>query len=177
LLTSLTHGAETEQTDVGISSLIDTWMLVRQIELSGERNRGLYVLKSRGMAHSNQVRELVLSDRGIDLTEVYLGPEGALTGSARLAQEARERREAAERHQEIERARLDLERRRQALDAKLAALRLEFEAEEEEMRRFIEQAEAGEKSRLEDRKDMATARQAKASPAAGRGRTEPKGER
>jgi circadian clock protein KaiC len=165
-----------EVNDVGISSLIDTWMLVRQMELSGERNRGLYVLKSRGMAHSNQVRELVLSGRGIDLTEVYLGPEGALTGSARLAQEARERREATQRQQEIERARLDLERRRQALDAKMAAMRLEFAADEEEMRRFIEQAEAGEKSRLEDREDMATARQAQAPSAAGRRRKQARGE-
>ncbi len=170
LLTSLTHGAETQQTDVGISSLIDTWMLVRQVELSGERNRGLFVLKSRGMPHSNQVREMVLSERGIELTEAYLGPEGALTGSARLAQEAREKREATLRRQEIERARLDLQRRRQALDARMAALRLEFEMEEEEMRLFIEQAEAGEKGRLEDRDDMATARQAKASPATARRR-------
>src|SRR4051812_16362078 len=176
LLTSLTHGAETQQTDVGISSLIDTWMLVRQIELSGERNRGLFVLKSRGMPHSNQVRELVLSERGIELTEAYLGPEGALTGSARLAQEAREKREATVRRQEIERTRLDLQRRRQALDAKMAALRLEFEAEEGEMRRFIEQAEAGERGRLEDREDMATARQAKASPATGRRRRPAGGE-
>lgn len=170
LLTSLIHGAGIEGSDVGISSLIDTWILVRQIELSGERNRGLYVLKSRGMAHSNQVRELVLSSRGIELTEVYLGPEGALTGSARLAQEARERREGAVRRQEIERARLDLERRRKALDAKMAALRLDFEAEEEEMQRFIEEAETGEEGRSEDRQDMARARQARTLPAAGRQR-------
>ena len=167
LLTSLTHGTEVEGTDVGISSLIDTWLLVRQVELSGERNRGLYVLKSRGMPHSNQVREMVLSERGIELTEAYLGPEGALTGSARLAQEARERREATVRRQEIEHARLDLERRRQALDAKIASLHLEFEAEEEEMRRFIEQAEGGEESHMADREDMARARQARIPAAAG----------
>ena len=90
--TSLTHsGSRLEQTDVGLSSLIDTWLLLRDIELNGERNRGLYVLKSRGMAHSNQIREFLLTDRGIELQEVYLGPEGVLTGSARLAQEARER--------------------------------------------------------------------------------------
>ncbi|HSS49126.1 MAG TPA: circadian clock protein KaiC [Thermoanaerobaculia bacterium] len=176
LLTSLSHGTETEVTDVGISSLIDTWMLVRQIELSGERNRGLYVLKSRGMAHSNQVRELVLSGHGIELTEVYLGPEGALTGAARLAQEARERREATVRRQEIERARLDLERRRQALDAKMAALRLDFETEEEEMRRFIEQAEAGEERRVEDREEMARARQARTPPTGGQRRRPARGE-
>ena len=75
LLTSLSHDTETESTDVGISSLIDTWMLVRQIEIGGERKRGLLVLKSRGMAHSNQVSELVLFDRGIDLIELPFGPE------------------------------------------------------------------------------------------------------
>src|SRR3954470_22557354 len=176
LLTSLTHGAETQQTDVGISSLIDTWMLVRQIELSGERNRGLYVLKSRGMAHSNQVREMVLSHRGIELTEVYVGPEGALTGSARLAQEAREKREATVRRQEIERTRFDLERRRQALEAKLASLRLEFEAEAEGMRRFIEQAETGEEGRLTDREDMARARQVQTPATALRRRRQARGE-
>jgi circadian clock protein KaiC len=174
LLTSLTHSVETEQTDVGISSLIDTWMPVRQIELSGERNRGIFVLKSRGMAHSNQVRELVLSDRGIELTEVYLGPEGALTGAARLAQEAREKAGSVERSQEIARTRRDLERRRQALDARMAALRLEFEAEEEELRRVIEQAERGEELRLADREDMAKARKMHV-PATG-SRRSPRGE-
>jgi circadian clock protein KaiC len=176
LFTSLTHGTETEETDVGVSSLIDTWMLVRQLELSGERNRGLYVLKSRGMAHSNQVREMVLSERGIELTEVYVGPEGALTGAARLAQEAKERAETVARSQEIERARRDLERRRQALDARMTALRLEFEAEEEEMRRFIEQGEMGEERRLADREDMARARQAQTPAANGKRRRPPRGD-
>ncbi len=75
-----------EQTSVTISSLIDTWLLLRDIELNGERNRGLYILKSRGMAHSNQIREFLLTENGVQLTEVYLGPEGVLTGSARLSQ-------------------------------------------------------------------------------------------
>ena len=74
----------------GISSLIDTWLLLRDIELGGERNRGMYVLKSRGMAHSNQIREFLLTDHGVELKDVYIGPEGVLTGSLRLAQEARE---------------------------------------------------------------------------------------
>ena len=76
--------------EVGISSLIDTWLLLRDIELGGERNRGLYVLKSRGMAHSNQIREFLLTADGVELRDVYVGPEGVLTGSMRLAQEARE---------------------------------------------------------------------------------------
>ena len=94
LFTSLTSNASIlESTDVGISSLIDTWLLLRDIELSGERNRGMYVLKSRGMAHSNQIREFILTDHGVELREVYIGASGVLTGSARIAQEAHENAE------------------------------------------------------------------------------------
>src|ERR1700748_2223843 len=75
-----------EQTDEGVSSLVDAWLLIRDIEMNGERNRGLYIMKSRGMKHSNQVREFVITDHGLDLFDVYLGPEGVLTGSAREAQ-------------------------------------------------------------------------------------------
>src|SRR5205085_11695496 len=92
VMTSLTAGGTAlERTEIGLSSLVDTWLLLRDIELGGERNRGLYVLKSRGMAHSNQIREFVLTGRGIELLDVYAGPEGVLTGSARLSQEERER--------------------------------------------------------------------------------------
>jgi circadian clock protein KaiC len=80
--------------EVGISSLIDTWISVREVDAVGERNRALYILKSRGMAHSNQVREYLLTSHGIDLVEVYTGPNGVLTGSARQAQEAYERAQA-----------------------------------------------------------------------------------
>jgi circadian clock protein KaiC len=91
-LTNLTGGGEElETTDAEISSLVDTWLLLRDIELNGERNRAMYVLKSRGMAHSNQIREFLLTDRGIDLIDPYLGPEGVLMGSARQAQQAREK--------------------------------------------------------------------------------------
>ena len=97
LLTDLVHfGNSLEQTNEEISSLIDTWILLRDIEINGERNRGLYILKSRGMAHSNQIREVLLSDRGIELVDVYLGPGGVLTGSARAAQEAKEKAEASD---------------------------------------------------------------------------------
>ena len=82
--TSLTSaGSELEQSEVDISSLMDTWILVKNIETNGERNRGLYILKARGLAHSNQVRELVLTDHGIQLMEVYVGADGVLMGSAR----------------------------------------------------------------------------------------------
>lgn len=158
LFTSLTHTEHIEQTEVGVSSLMDTWLLLRENELSAERNRTLYVLKSRGMSHSNQLREVLLTEQGIRLVDVYLGSEGALTGAARLAQETRERIAAETRRQEIERARRDLERKREALEARIAALRLDFEAEEEEARLRIEQEQSREQRLTDQRNDMARAR-------------------
>jgi circadian clock protein KaiC len=79
-----------EQTDEGVSSLVDAWLLVRDIESNGERNRGMYVMKSRGMKHSNQVREFIITDEGLNLVEVYLGVDGVLTGSAREAEQLKE---------------------------------------------------------------------------------------
>ncbi len=129
LMTSLTSGADDlEQTNVGITSLVDTWLLVRDIELGGERNRGLYVLKSRGMAHSNQIREFVIGSDGLNLLDVYRGPEGALTGSMRLAHEARERADAMAREHSREARARERERERAVLEARIAALRDEFEA-------------------------------------------------
>ena len=162
LFNSLIHGDFTEQTEVGVSSLMDAWLLLRENEASGERNRVVYVLKSRGMAHSNQLREVLLTGHGIRLVDPYLGSEGALTGAARAAQEARERAAAVARKQEIERRRRELERKREALEARLAALRLEFEAEQEEVERIIAQEEARESRLLEDRKDMARIRKVEA---------------
>jgi circadian clock protein KaiC len=131
----LTSGGNAwERTDVGVSSLIDTWILLRDIELAGERNRGIYVLKSRGMKHSNQIREFLITAEGIQLQDVYIGPEGVLTGSMRAAQEDRERAAAFARAQEMERKQRDLARRRAALEAQIAALRAEFEAVEDETR-------------------------------------------
>lgn len=161
LFTSLTHTEEMEQTEVGVSSLMDTWLLVRENEVSGERNRTLYVLKSRGMEHSNQMREMLLSPQGIRLVDPYLGLEGALTGAARLAQEAKEKATAVVRQQEIERRRRDLERKRQVLEARIAALRLEFETEEDEARKSLDQDVTREEILLAARKDMARARKIK----------------
>jgi circadian clock protein KaiC len=117
-LTHLTAGGKAaEATDVGISSIIDTWLLVRDIELAGERNRGLYVLKSRGMKHSNQIREFVITPEGVDLLDVYVGPEGVLTGSMRAAQEARESAAALALQQEIEAKQREVQRLRAELEA------------------------------------------------------------
>ena len=128
-----------EETEVGVSSIMDSWLLLRDIELGGERNRGIYVLKSRGMAHSNQIREFVITSKGIDIRDVYVGPAGVLTGSMRLAQEARERAEKLLRQQEIGSRKRKSDRKRAALEAQIAALRAEFEAEEAEAGRMLAQ--------------------------------------
>ena len=135
MFVNLTAGGNAwEKTDLGVSSLIDTWILLRDIELAGERNRGLYVLKSRGMKHSNQIREFLITSEGIRLEDVYVGPEGVLTGSMRAAQEDRERAAALAQGQEAIRKQRELARRRAGLEAQIAALRAEFEAVEDESR-------------------------------------------
>jgi circadian clock protein KaiC len=129
--TSLTAaGDRIEITDVCISSLIDTWLLLRDIEIGGERNRGIYILKSRGMAHSNQIREFRLTDRGIELLDVYVGPDGVLTGSARIIQEMKDEAEQLLRQQAITRKQLLSEHKREAIEAQILQLRSDFEAEE-----------------------------------------------
>ena len=160
-LTNLTSGGEAlERTDVEISSIVDTWLFVRDIELDGERNRALYVLKSRGMAHSNQLREFLLTPRGIDLLDVYAGPEGVLTGSSRLSQEAREKAAALARRQEAERRDRDRKRKREALEARIAALRKEFEVEDAEAEISSAQDVSREETAAGNREAMARSRQA-----------------
>ena len=160
-LTNLTSGGEAlEKTDVEISSIVDTWLFMRDIELDGERNRALYVLKSRGMAHSNQLREFLLTERGFDLLNVYVGPEGVLTGSSRLSQEAREQAAAVERQQEAQRKERERTRKREALEARIAALRKEFEVEEEEAATSASQDVSREKVIAENREAMSRSRQA-----------------
>jgi circadian clock protein KaiC len=142
LFTTLTAATGSlELTEVGISSLADTWLLLRDIEIGGERNRGLYILKSRGMAHSNQIREFLLTDKGVDLIDVYVGPSGVLTGSARISQETQERDSEWVREREIERRKLNVETKRKALEAQIASLRAQFQAEEQELKKLTEQEE------------------------------------
>jgi len=159
LFTSLTSsGGTIEQTDVAISSLIDTWLLLRGIEIGGERNRGLSLLKSRGMAHSNQIREFLLTDHGVELCDVYVGPGGVLTGAARLAQEANEQAGKLTRQQEVERRQLELERKRKVLEAQIGALRTEFEAQKTEILKIISQEQARDALLVQERVDMGLSR-------------------
>ncbi|HCU21081.1 MAG: KaiC 1 [Bacteroidetes bacterium GWE2_41_25] len=161
LFTSLTSGESAiESSDVGISSLIDTWLLLRDIELNGERNRGMYVLKSRGMANSNQIREFILTDHGVELREVYIGKRGVLTGSARIAQEAFETAEVLTRKNDIERIKREIERKRKALEARISTLRADFESEESEAVKILETEKEMIKRLEQDKIEMAVSRQA-----------------
>jgi len=158
-------GGSLERTEVGISSLMDTWLLLQVMESSGERNRGLFILKSRGMEHSNQVREFTLSDNGIQLWDVYVGTGGVLTGAARVAQEAREKAEAMERSQEIERKQHDIERKKSVIEAQITALRAGFESERDELERSISREKLHQEILAEESKEMARTRKADKLPA------------
>src|ERR1700761_4223947 len=130
-----------EQTDEGVSSLVDAWLLVRDIEYNGERNRGMYIMKSRGMKHSNQVREFIITDKGLDLVDVYLGPDGILTGSAREAQMLQEQTGEVLRDNAVSRKDREIMRKRKVLEAKISSLQTEFESAEEELNKIYQEEE------------------------------------
>ena len=140
LFTSLTQGGHAlQQSEMAMSSLMDSWLLLQDFEGNGERNRVLYVLKARGMAHSNQIREFLISDRGIDLVDAYIGPSGVLTGSARVAQEDLEKAAVLAAQQEAAQLKREVERKHTALERKISGLRSEYETEAVELRRIAEQ--------------------------------------
>jgi circadian clock protein KaiC len=157
-------GGSLQHTEVGISSLIDTWLLLQVIEASGERNRGLYILKSRGMKHSNQVREFSLTDNGIQLRDVYIGTGGVLTGAGRIAQEAREKAEILERNQEIERKQRDIERKKAVIEAQIVALRAGFEAEKDDLEQAIAREKLHQEVLVEETLAMARSRKSDEQP-------------
>jgi len=131
----------TEQTDEGVSSLVDAWLMIRDIDSNGERNRGLYIMKSRGMKHSNQIREFVITDRGLDLVDVFLTEDGVLTGSARKARMLLEQTGEVIHAQAISRKDRELARKRKVLESKIDSLRSEYESAEEELNKvYVEEA-------------------------------------
>ena len=162
LFTSLTAGdSGLEATDVGVSSLMDTWLLLRDVQNGAERNRVLHLQKSRGMAHSNQVREFLLTDHGAELRDVCVGPSGVLlTGSARVVLEAQERAQALVREQEAGGRNRDLERRRQAMEARIASLRAEYEVEQAQAAKLREEDQMRTGVLARDRVSMGRMRQA-----------------
>jgi circadian clock protein KaiC len=137
---------------------MDTWISLSHIETNGERNRLVYVLKSRGMDHSNQVREYQISNGGIAMVPAYVGAGGVLTGSARLAQEAQERDESAARDELVLQKKRELERRRKAVQQQVAELQTELEAEASELDALIKQSDERMRLREADRARMAQLR-------------------
>ena len=149
-----------EPTEMHVSSLMDAWLILKNVEGNGERNRAFSIIKSRGMAHSNQLREFVLSDKGIELLDLYKGTEGVLFGSARMAQQAREGAERIRRNEEIERKQRELDSKKYVMENEIALLKAKFAREEDEMRTVIGQDVYREKANETAMKEIAVARKA-----------------
>jgi len=161
MFTSLTGGEnEVEHPEIGVSSLMDAWLLVKNIESNGERNRGLYILKVRGIGHSNQVREFRLTDHGMEIIDTYVGSEGVLMGSARAAQAAREATLAEDRKAARQRQQRELQRKQELYEAQLIALRSQFESEREAILKGLEEDENRELKAASQRLEMARLRHA-----------------
>jgi len=174
LFTSLTRGGHTlQQSEMAMSSLMDSWILLQDFEGNGERNRVLYVLKARGMAHSNQIREFLISNRGIDLVDAYIGASGVLTGSARAAQHSLEKATLLSGRQEAARLRREVERKRAAIERQISGLRSDYESESAELRRIAEQVGTSTRMLRTERTALGILRQADAAvPAGPRGRAQ-----
>ena len=157
LLTSLTRSDDRGDRNVAISSLIDTWLLLREIESNGERNRALQIVKSRGMAHSNQIRELILTDRGVDLVDVYIGPEGVLTGLARLQQESYDQSESEIHQAEVKAIQVEMDGKLKAFESAISERRAVLDADEARMKLLIQQISQRERFRQVTRNTLAAA--------------------
>ena len=150
-----------EQTDEGVSSLVDAWLLVRDMESNGERNRGMYIMKSRGMKHSNQVREFIITDNGLDLVDVYLGTDGVLIGSAREAQQLAEATGQVLRTHAVSRKDVEIQRKRKVLEAKIASLQEEFESIQDELNKSYVEEDLRKEIMEKNRSQLIEKRQAK----------------
>ncbi len=167
LFTSLPPaGQESLRSGMAMSSLMDAWLSLQDIEGNGERNRVFYVIKSRGMAHSNQVREFLISDRGIDVVDAYVGTSGVLTGSARAAQGALEKAKLLAARLETARRKREMERKREQIDRQIAGLRAEYEIETRELQRSDEQVKAQANVLIRERAASGILRQADAMQSA-----------
>jgi circadian clock protein KaiC len=160
LFTSLDSAVEDVGADAHVTSLVDTWLQVKTLEGNGEFNRVLYILKSRGMPHSNQIREFLLTDHGIELSDVYVGPHGVLTGSARQAQEAQERSDGDARRDDLEQRQANLARRREAVEAQAAALWRAFDDEAQVVERLLTDGSSNSEDRAGQRAEQGRLRRA-----------------
>jgi circadian clock protein KaiC len=155
LFTALTYNnAVTEQADEGVSSLVDAWITVRDIESNGERNRGMYIMKARGMKHSNQVREFLITDEGLELVDVFLGPNGILIGSAREQQQLEEATGQELKTYAGTRRDREIERKKTVLEAKIASLNEEFESVKDELNRTHQEEQLRKKILERNREEL-----------------------
>jgi len=169
LFTSLTQaGHPLQRSEAAMSSLMDAWLLLQDFEGNGERNRVFYVLKARGMAHSNQIREFLISSRGIDIVDAYIGASGVLTGSARAAQHALEKAGLLSGQQDAARLKREVERKRTALERQIAGLRADYETEALELRRIAEQVGTQARVLTAERAELGRLRHADVSVAGAR---------
>jgi circadian clock protein KaiC len=160
ILTILSPEVVADEDHFGLASLVDTWILLKSAEGNGEHNRLVYVRKARGTAHSNQIREFLVTSSGIELADVYVGPQGVLTGSARQAQEAKERADGATRRDDLEQRQADLARRRAAVEAQVAGLWQEYETDAAVVDRLLRSGSTGTEGRADQRAEQSRMRQA-----------------
>lgn len=159
LMTNLSYvGTAMEKSETGVSSLMDTIILLKAIEVGGERNKGICIVKSRGMEHSNQIREFRFGEDGIQLVDVYAGPGGVLTGSARATQEALDEAEAALKRDEVIKMQRIIDNKRRVMEARIAQLKAEFEEEQEETNKLIAEAKLRADALAQNRETMAKMR-------------------
>lgn len=154
MFTNLVSGDFMENTEAGVSSLMDAWVLVKTLENNGERNRGIYVLKARGMQHSNQIREFIITSKGINLVSAYTGANGVLTGTARAAQETLDKASQIIRDQEIEYKHREIKRKQVMQESEIALLKFKYEKEDDELKKTIEQEIIGEKTKLLEQQNI-----------------------
>jgi len=160
-LTNLIQGGmPVEQTEIGVSSLMDTWLEVRFVESNGERNRVFFILKSRGMEHSNQVRELKLTKQGVELVDVYLGEGMVLTGTARRIQEDKEKAANVTRKQEFERKERDFARQKAIIQSQITALQAQLEREDEDIEEMMQEEQSHQNNLQQNKVAIAQLRQA-----------------
>jgi circadian clock protein KaiC len=159
ILTHLMHEQDGGmRTDAGLSSLMDAWILLLNREVNGEFNRELYLLKARGLSHSNQVREFIMSDKGITLVPPYLGENGALTGSARKNEEAKSRRTELQRRADVSRAQQRIQQKRRRAKAQMEALQAELDADEIELNAMTQEEDDYLRQAATDKSDMERSR-------------------
>jgi circadian clock protein KaiC len=158
IFTGLVSGMDVESSGVGVSSTMDTWFHLQNIQDNLERNRALYLIKSRGMAHSNQVREFKLTDNGVKLADIYVGEGRSYLGAARALQEAADKARAMERSQEIKRKQDEIESKRKLLEARIAAMKEEFKTEERNLEVALKNEQAALKESASEQKVLAEKR-------------------